>query len=343
MAKVNSLGNTSLRGFGGMASGIDRDAMIEAMTAGTTSKITTQRNKMQTLQWKQEAYQSVSGKIIDLDDKYFTYSSSKCLKSASLFARNQITAIGDATDGRFPVIAVWENVMGSLSSSDRLDFAAVLQAFTDADIPIPASGGWAHAGMVRGRGPDLCWRLMDAQYWASPRLARRQRIFIVADFGGRRAHEILFKPRPMFQVSPPRGEGGMPAAQDHRGPVIETGGRVPVVRPFQMFRMRGAANDRYHVQFRDSFGFADDPFPTLLAGGVAPFAFWYEDDPLGGCIRFPTELESERLMGLPDGWTKYGADGRKINSAQRYRALGNSIALPCAGYIMAGISEDLSK
>ena len=135
----------------------------------------------------------------------------------------------------------------------------------------------------------------------------------------------------------------MPAAQDHRGPVIEAGGRVPVVRPFQMFRMRGAANDRYHVQFRDSFGFADDPFPTLLAGGVAPFAFWYEDDPLGGCIRFPTELESERLMGLPDGWTKYGADGREINSAQRYRALGNSIALPCAGYIMAGISEVLNQ
>lgn len=266
-------------------------------------------------------------------------------EKSSLFyqAIRIIKEMRDATDGRFPVIAVWENVMGSLSSSDRLDFAAVLQAFTDADIPISASGGWAHAGMVRGRGPDLCWRLMDAQYWASPRLARRQRIFIVADFGGRRAHEILFKPRPMFQVSPPRGEGGMPATQDHRGPVIETGGRVPVVRPFQMFRMRGAANDRYHVQFRDSFGFADDPFPTLLAGGVAPFAFWYEDDPLGGCIRFPTELESERLMGLPDGWTKYGADGRKINSAQRYRALGNSIALPCAGYIMAGISEVLSK
>ena len=266
-------------------------------------------------------------------------------EKSSLFyqAIRIIKEMRDATDGRFPVIAVWENVMGSLSSSDRLDFAAVLRAFTDTDIPIPASGGWAHAGMVRGRGPDLCWRLMDAQYWASPRLARRQRIFIVADFGGRRAHEILFKPRPMFQIPPSRGEGGMPAAQDHRGPVIETGGRVPVVRPFQMFRMRGAANDRYHVQFRDSFGFADDPFPTLLAGGVAPFAFWYEDDPMGGCIRFPTELESERLMGLPDGWTKYGADGREINSAQRYRALGNSIALPCAGYIMAGISEVLNQ
>lgn len=62
---------------------------------------------------------------------------------------------------------------------------------------------------------------------------------------------------------------------------------------------------------------------------------------MGGCIRFPTELESERLMGLPDGWTKYGADGQEINSAQRYRALGNSIALPCADYIMAGIKETL--
>ncbi len=264
-------------------------------------------------------------------------------EKSSLFyqAIRIIKEMRDATDGRFPVIAVWENVMGSLSSSDRLDFAAVLRAFTDTDIPIPASGGWAHAGMVRGRGPDLCWRLMDAQYWASPRLARRQRIFIVADFGGRRAHEILFKPRPMFQVSPAGGEGGVPAAQVYRGPVIETGGRIPIIRPFQLFRMRGAANDRYHVQFRDSFGFLDDPFPTLLAGTVYPFAFYFADDPLGGCVRFPSELECERLMDLPDGWTKYGAEGEAISSGQRYRALGNAIALPCADYIMAGIKEVL--
>lgn len=126
MAKVNSLGNTSLRGFGGMASGIDRDAMIEAMTAGTTSKITTQRNKMQTLQWKQEAYQSVSGKIIDLDDKYFTYSSSKCLKSASLFARNQITAIGDEKYTRFV------KASGTSSMIDNLSILGVKQLATTA-------------------------------------------------------------------------------------------------------------------------------------------------------------------------------------------------------------------
>lgn len=254
-----------------------------------------------------------------------------------------INEMRDATNELFPVIAVWENVMGSLSSSDRMDFAAVLTALTGRAVSIPPSGRWAHAGMVRGGRPDLAWRLMDAQHWARPRLARRQRIFIVADFGGQHAHEILFKPRPMLQISPAGRESGLSAAQDHRGPVIETGGRIPVIRPFQLFRMRGAANDRYHVQFRDSFGFANDPFPTLLAGDVAPFAFWYEDDPMSGCISFPSELESKRLMGLPDYWTKYGAEGQEISSTQRYAALGNAIALPCADYIMAGISEVLNR
>ena len=96
-----------------------------------------------------------------------------------------IKEMRDATDNLFPVIAVWENVMGAFSSNDRMDFRAVLSAFNAADVPMPASGRWAGAGMVRGGTPDLAWRLMDAQYWASPRLARRQRIFLVADFGGR--------------------------------------------------------------------------------------------------------------------------------------------------------------
>ena len=80
----------------------------------------------------------------------------------------------------------------------------------------------------------------------------------------------------------------------------------------------------------------------LLASDVTPFAFWYEGDPEGGCIRFLTETESERLMGLPEGWTKYGADGVEIRPLQRYKALGNAIALPCADYIMAGIYEVLA-
>ena len=152
--------------------------------------------------------------------------------------------------------------------------------------------------MVRGRTPDLCWRLMDAQHWASPRLARRQRIFLVADFGGRRSHEILFKPRTMQPLSAFGGDRGLPAACGDRGSFIEAGRRIPVTRPFQCFRMRASAKERTETAFRNSFGLPTDPFPTLLAGGISPFAFWYEDDPAGGCVRFPTETECERLMGL---------------------------------------------
>lgn len=47
-------------------------------------------------------------------------------------------------------------------------------------------------------------------------------------------------------------------------------------------------------------------------------------------------------MGLPEGWTKYGADGAEISPANRYKALGNAIALPCAEYILAGIREVLN-
>ena len=75
-----------------------------------------------------------------------------------------------ATNGLYPVIAVWENVMGAFSSNDRMDFRAVLQSFSDTEISMPPTGGWANAGMVRGGKTDLCWRLMDASIGESPGL-----------------------------------------------------------------------------------------------------------------------------------------------------------------------------
>lgn len=266
-------------------------------------------------------------------------------EKSSLFyqAMRIIQEMRDATRHVYPVIAVWENVMGAFSTNDRMDFRAVLSAFTDTEVPMPPSGRWAGAGMVRGGTPDLCWRLMDAQYWAGARrLARRQRIFIVADFGGRRAGDILFKPRPLLPLPEPCEPGGLPSPGGDRTPFIEAGGRVPVVRPFQCFRMRGASKRKEQAAFQNSFGLPADPFPTLLASDLTPFAFWFEDDPEGGCVRFLTERESERLMGLPEGWTAYGADGTEIRPLARYKALGNSIALPCADYIMAGIYEALT-
>ena len=223
-----------------------------------------------------------------------------------------------ATGGQFPIIALWENVMGALSSNDRLDFLAVLRSFQD------APPRFQFLPLVDGQMPEWCEG--DVPIWP----------------GG------LWTPN--TGQAPAWHDGSvsfswqiLEGTAGNRGPFLETGGRVPILRPFQLFRMRGASKKQEHVQFRDSFGFPTDPFPTILAGVVTPFAFWFEDDPFGGCIRFPTERETERMMGLPEGWTEYGADGKPISSTQRYRALGNSIALPCADYLMAGIAEVLGK
>lgn len=91
----SSLGNTALRGFGGLASGIDRDALIEQMTARTTSKITSKKQAMTKLEWKRDAYRSISNKIIDLQDNYLSYSATKSLKNSDFFAKNQVSVQGD--------------------------------------------------------------------------------------------------------------------------------------------------------------------------------------------------------------------------------------------------------
>lgn len=55
-------------------------------------------------------------------------------------------------------------------------------------------------------------------------------------------------------------------------------------------------------------------------------------------IRRLTPLECERLQGFPDGWT----DIPGASDSPRYKALGNSVAIPCVEYVMAGIAAVLT-
>ena len=104
-----------------------------------------------------------------------------------------IDEMREATHGEYPRFALFENVPGALSSAGGRDFAAVLQSFTKAQIPMPYSGRWANAGMVRGGGVDLAWCVYDAQYFGTAQ--RRRRLFLVCDFAGKCAGEILFVPK----------------------------------------------------------------------------------------------------------------------------------------------------
>ncbi len=67
-----------------------------------------------------------------------------------------IQEMRDATDNLYPAIAVWENVMGAFSTNDRMDFRAVLSAFSDTEVPMPPSGRWGNAGMVRAGERLMC-------------------------------------------------------------------------------------------------------------------------------------------------------------------------------------------
>ena len=59
-----------------------------------------------------------------------------------------------------------------------------------------------------------------------------------------------------------------------------------------------------------------------------------ENETLVLLIRRLTPLECERLQGFPDGWT----DIEGASDSARYKALGNSVAIPCVDYILQGIA-----
>jgi len=127
----------------------------------------------------------------------------------------------EATNGRYPRYAVWENVPGALSSNSGFDYKAVLEAFTKAEVPIPRSGKWANSGMVRSDGIDLAWCVYNAQYFGVPQ--RRRRIFLVCDFSGRSAGEILFKPKSLSGYFEACREKGQKIAVDATGSTDGTG------------------------------------------------------------------------------------------------------------------------
>ena len=124
----SSLGNTALRGYGGLASGIDRDALIEQMTARTTSKITSKKQAMTKLEWKRDAYRSISNKIIDLQDNYLSYSATKSLKNSDFFAKNQVSVQGD------PDYTKYISATGNADTASRVSVLGVKQLATSATL-----------------------------------------------------------------------------------------------------------------------------------------------------------------------------------------------------------------
>lgn len=102
-----------------------------------------------------------------------------------------------------PTIAVWENVPGAFTSAKGEDFASVIDSLAD-------------IGAL-----DIGWRVLDSRYFGVPQ--RRRRIYLVADFGGQRAGEILALADGLLRYSPPsRASRKKPAAASGSSPQVDS-------------------------------------------------------------------------------------------------------------------------
>jgi DNA (cytosine-5)-methyltransferase 1 len=107
-----------------------------------------------------------------------------------------IREMREATGGKYPRFALWENVPGAFSSNKGEDFRVVCEELIKvveptAVMPAVPQRGWNYEDYYCGDGWSLAYRVLDAQHWGVPQ--RRRRIYLVLDLGGERAGEVLFK------------------------------------------------------------------------------------------------------------------------------------------------------
>lgn len=118
-ATSSSTSASTIRGYGGLASGLDTDTLIENFTYATRAKIAKQKQNLQSLQWEQESVQSISSKLVELSQSYTSYTSSTNLSSTKFWSRSNVT-----TEGTY---SKYVSASGTSSSVDSVSIAGVKQ------------------------------------------------------------------------------------------------------------------------------------------------------------------------------------------------------------------------
>ena len=235
-----------------------------------------------------------------------------------------------ATNGRYPTFAVWENVPGAFSSNQGEDFRCVIQEFVEicgnGTVPRPDKGKWKSAGEVVGDGYSVAWRQLDAQYWGVPQ--RRKRIYLVADFAGGRAGEILFEREGMQGHPAACGATGQGGAADAAGSAGRSRG-FESLNPLDCQSKRVYRSQKFGEYVADctaaTMAARDFKSPRNLVvetiygvdcrnakldaekthtmqAGQTPYMLFSGKPPRKYIIRRLTPPECCRLQGFPDGW-----------------------------------------
>ena len=85
---------------------------------------------------------------------------------------------------------------------------------------------------------------------------------------------------------------------------------------------------------------------TLLGlggGGGAKTGLYQlkEGDNMDYIVRRLTPVECERLQGLPDNFSDVECNGKPASDSQRYKAIGNGMAQPCADFVLSKVVRAL--
>lgn len=232
--------------------------------------------------------------------------------------------------GRTPALAVWENVPGVLSTKDNA-FGRFLGLLAGTGCALqPAGRRWANAGCVYGPTRAVAWRILDAQYFGVAQ--RRRRVFVVASAGGRDPAEVLFEPKELCGSAEPSSSqrqdiAGTLAAHSLVGgcssrPAEAVGGLI-IGQTDEHWIIRGNAVDRSPKNGGRGHDWSVGVVPTMTTTDRHAVAYSGS-----GGVRKLTPVECERLQGFPDDYTLVPFGRRVASDAQRYFALGNSMAVP---------------
>ena len=273
--------------------------------------------------------------------------------------------LADAVDHVRPAgdecVIVWENVPGVLSDKGNA-FGCFLGALVgESDALQPSGGKWTDAGCVYGPKRTAAWRVLDAQYFGLAQ--RRRRVFVVAS--ARKGFDpaaVLFESEGVRRdTAPRRGEGqdvagrapfgpalqcgcgyvyscslgayGCPDCEGEEGPGAEVQAAAVAFQPGNLSRGAGAAP-------------STDIFPTLKADHGRGMSDQSPHVMAGSAVRRLTPRECERLQGFPDDHTLIpwrGKPAEDCPDGPRYKAIGNSKAVPVVRWIGRRIKQQLER
>lgn len=220
---------------------------------------------------------------------------------------------------------VWENVPGSFSSNKGADFQSILRE-------------WDKLGY------HVSWATLDAQYFGVPQ--RRRRIFAVGHLGDwRYPAQVLFEPDCLRGHTAKSGKARKgSAAHAESGTRIDWPARVDSTLNAHFGEKMGLENQHIHqgAPLFVPVAFQQNQLGEVRTGNVAG-TLNTNSNPSGRntpmicgtlTVRRLTPTECERLQGFPEGWTDIPWRGKDhAPDGPRYKALGNSMAVPCMRWI----------